>query len=470
MKTFRKIILLITSFAISTGLSYGQHFIDKKETDVHLMSETYQWPTDPEVLEKLDKWQDLKFGVIFHWGLYSVEGINESWPLCSEERFYDRRKKIQPDLNYEEFKQWYWSLSNKFNPTEFNPKKWAEIMADAGMKYIVFTTKHHEGFCMFDTRTTDFSIAKGPFKNNPLKDVTYHVFDEFRKKDFMIGAYFSKPDWHNQFYWNPDMATPDRNVNYNIKKHPDWWNKFKNFTAQQIDELTTKYGRVDILWLDGGQVRPENGQDIDLDKIIEKARKTQKGMLAVDRTVPGKNENYATPEMRIPPKQLNYPWESNIQLTKGWGWRKNTEYKSSRWIINTLIEITAKGGSFLVGIGPTPQGTIEEEAIVRLKETGLWLKDYGKAIYSTRITPNYNNGNTWFTASKDNKTIYAIYALPEGEKLPKTISWKGNKPKGSIRNVKTNMKVKYSCDGDNVTVTLPEGLKNEPIALYFNKQ
>lgn len=84
------------------------------------------------------------------------------------------------------------------------------------------------------------------------------------------------------------MATPDRNVNYNIKKHPDWWNKFKNFTAQQIDELTTKYGRVDILWLDGGQVRPENGQDIDLDKIIEKARKTQKGMLAVDRTVPGK--------------------------------------------------------------------------------------------------------------------------------------------------------------------------------------
>lgn len=372
-------------------------------------------------------------------------------------------------MNYEQFKQWYWNLSQKFNPTEFNPEEWADIMSDAGMKYIVFTTKHHEGFCMFDTQTTDFSITKGPFKNNPLKDVTYHVFDEFRKKNFMIGAYFSKPDWHSEFYWNPDMATPDRNVNYKIKQHPEWWKRFKKYTAQQIDELTTKYGRIDILWLDGGQVRPENGQDIELDKIIEKARKTQKGMLAVDRTVPGKNENYATPEMRIPPKQLDYPWESNIQLTKGWGWREKTEYKSARWIINTLIEITAKGGSFLVGVGPTPQGTIEEEAVIRLKETGQWLKNYGKAIYSTRITPNYNDGNTWFTSSKDKKTIYAIYALPEGEKLPKTISWKGNMPKGNIRIVNNNRKVKYSCDGDNVTVTLPEGLKDEPIALYFKK-
>lgn len=131
MKTIIKITYAIVVFAVSTGFSYGQHFIDKKETDVHLMSETYQWPTDPDVLEKLDKWQDLKFGVIFHWGLYSVEGINESWPLCSEERFYNRRKKIQPDMNYEQFKQWYWNLSQKFNPTEFNPEEWADIMSDA---------------------------------------------------------------------------------------------------------------------------------------------------------------------------------------------------------------------------------------------------------------------------------------------------------------------------------------------------
>lgn len=322
MKRFNLITGTVMALAITTGTVQAQQFVDKKQTDVHVMSKTYTWPQDQAVLQKLDQWQDLKFGVLFHWGLYSVKGINESWPLCSEERFLKRRKSIQPQMNYEEFKQWYWGQINNFNPTKFNPEEWADIMKDAGMKYVVFTTKHHDGFCMFDTQTTSFSIAHGPFSNNPKKDVAYHVFDAFRKKDFMIGAYFSKPDWHCEYYWNPDMATPDRNVNYQIKLHKEWWRKFQEYTARQIDELTTRYGQIDILWLDGGQVRPDNGQDIHLDRIIDKARQKQPGMLAVDRTVPGRNENYATPEMRIPSTQLNYPWESNLQLANGWGWRK----------------------------------------------------------------------------------------------------------------------------------------------------
>lgn len=313
------------------------------------------------MLKKLDHWQDLKFGVLFHWGLYSVNGINESWPLCSEERFYQRRKNIRPELNYEQFKQWYWNQSKEFNPTEFNPEEWAKIMKDAGMKYLVFTTKHHEGFCMFDTKTTDFSIATGPFRNNPKKDIAYHVFDAFRKQGFMIGAYFSKPDWYCPYYWNPDLATPDRNNNYDIKKHPEWWQKFQQYTAAQIEELTTRYGLIDILWLDGGQVRKSNGQDIKVDEIIDKARLTQPGMLAVDRTVPGRNENYATPEHAIPETQLDYPWESCMTITKGWGWRQSTTHKSARTIINMLAEITAKGGSLLLGVGPTRKESLKRK-------------------------------------------------------------------------------------------------------------
>ena len=142
----------------------------------------YVWPTDPQVLEKLDKWQDLKFGVLFHWGLYSVPGIVESWSICSEDEDWISRKK---NLPYDEYKKWYWGLKDSLNPVNFNPEQWAEVMADAGMKYMIFTTKHHDGFCMFDSEYTDFSIANGPFREDPRRDVAFHVFDAFRQKGFI---------------------------------------------------------------------------------------------------------------------------------------------------------------------------------------------------------------------------------------------------------------------------------------------
>ena len=141
------------------------------------------------------------------------------------------------------------------------------------------------GDVMFDSKYTDFSIAKGPFKNNPKADVAKYVFDAFRKDNFMIGTYFSKPDWHSQDYWWDYYATPNRNVNYNIKQHPERWEAFKSFTHNQIGELMSNYGSVDILWLDGGWVAAENKQDIDMPKIAEMARVKQPGLLVVDRTI-----------------------------------------------------------------------------------------------------------------------------------------------------------------------------------------
>lgn len=121
----------------------------------------------------------------------------------------------------------------------------------------------------------------------------------------------------------------------------------------------------------------------------------------------------------------------------------------------------------MLGVGPTPDGVIEEEVVKRLHEVGEWLRANGRGIYNTRTTPLYNEGNTWFTADKDGKTLYAIYALPEGEKLPNTLSWTGNLPKGSMKMLKGNRRVKYTCRGEQVTVTLPKGLKDEPIVLQF---
>ena len=163
MRKFKQFAACLMGLALSMGV-YAQ---DDANSFVHEQSDGYEWPTDQAVLKKLDQWQDLKFGVLFHWGLYSVPGICESWPLCSEDWI------TRPIDSYYDYKRWYWGFSEKFNPTDFNPDQWADIMQAAGMKYMIFTTKHHDGFCMFDSKYTDFSIAKGPFANNPKKDVTF---------------------------------------------------------------------------------------------------------------------------------------------------------------------------------------------------------------------------------------------------------------------------------------------------------
>ena len=459
MKKLKNILaycLIGTAFTLNANAQEVQGFVHEQSA-----ASDYVWPTDQQVLDKLDKWQDLKFGVLFHWGLYSVPGIVESWSICSEDEDWIPRDK---SMSYEDYKKWYWGLKDKFNPVNFNPEQWADVMEDAGMKYMLFTTKHHDGFCMFDSKYTDFSIANGAFKDNPRNNVAKYVFEAFRQKNFMIGCYFSKPDWHCEWFWNPYYSTPNRRQNYKIEQHKDWWKNYQTFTENQLGELMSDYGSMDILWLDGGWV---TGDDVNLDRVLEKARKTHPGLISVDRSIRGKNENYQTPERSIPATQLNYPWESCITLSNDWGWVPNAPYKSPEKVISILAEIVAKGGCLALGVGPTPDGIIEQPVVDRLHKIGEWMRTNGEAIYNTRITPVYNDGKTWFTANKDGETLYAIYAVSDGETLPATIEWKGNLPKGKMTLLQTGKKVKYSCEGDKVVVKLPEGLKNESLAFKF---
>ena len=453
------------------------------QPNVHPQSETYQWPADPLVQEKLDKWQDQKFGMIIHWGLYSVPGMIESWALCSEP-WIERDSTVA----YDDFKKWYWGLNKEFNPVKFDPDAWASAGKSAGMKYLVFTTKHHDGFAMFDTKESDFNIAAGPFKSNSKADVAKYVFEAFRKQGFMIGAYFSKPDWHSPYYWWPKYATANRNNNYDIRTYPWRWNKFKDFTYNQISELMHNYGQVDILWLDGGWVRPLEtvndevkawgapipawSQDIDMPKIAAMARTAQPGILMVDRTVHGLYENYQTPEQRIPETQLDHPWESCMTLGNDWGFVPNDQYKSAAKIIHTLVEVTAKGGSLLLGIGPKPDGTFPDEVNTKLSEIGKWLDVNGKAIYNTRNAKIFHDGATWFTIAKNNSTLYAITCVEEGKGLPATISWTGNAPKkgGKVYLIQNGQSLKWETADDKTTVFLPQSLKGSiqpAVALSF---
>lgn len=439
---FRSVIILALSLNVHS-LVMGQG------GEVHPQSASYTWPDDPLVRSKLEKWRELKFGVIFHWGIYSVPGIVESWALCSEDWI------SRPDsMSYCEFKEWYWSLKNQFNPENFNPDSWAKAAKDAGMRYMVFTTKHHDGFCMFDTQETTFKITAGPFAGHKLADAAKHVFEAFRREGFMTGAYFSKPDWHCEYYWDPQYATPDRNNNYDIRKHPEKWDRFKQFTHAQIGELMRNYGGIDILWLDGGWVRPletvndevrswgakipEWSQDIDMPAIAEIARQAQPGLLIVERTVHGPYENYLTPERRIPENKIDYPWETCVPLGDNWGYVPDDRLKSSREIIHMLVEIVAKGGSMLLGIGPKPDGTIGAAELERMKEIGEWLRTNGAAIYGSSTMDKYQEGDIFFTKNKDG-SVNAIVRLDENSILPE-FSWSGLPPK-------KNTKMKLLADG-----------------------
>ena len=250
----------------------------------------------------------------------------------------------------------YENLQTTFNPVKFDPDKWAKAAKNAGMRYVVFTTKHHDGFCMFDTKETDYKITgkRTPFHSHKKANVTKEKFDSFRNQGLWTGAYFSKPDWHNEHYWYPYFPPMDRNVNYDPEEYPERWEKFVQFTHNQIMELMTDYGKVDILWLDGGWVAKTStediqkyyrghiqtlksgftkssivNQDIRMDELVEKARKKQPGLIVVDRAEKGKNQNYLTPENRVPEKELPYPWESCIIAGGGWSWVPNAKYKST---------------------------------------------------------------------------------------------------------------------------------------------
>jgi alpha-L-fucosidase len=445
---------------------------------VHQMSKSYIAPTDPLVQQKLNNWQDLKFGLFMHWGTYSQWGVVESWSICPEDEGWTQRKGPY-GADYNTYKKAYENLQTTFNPTSFNPEKWVKAAKYAGMKYVVFTTKHHDGFCMFDTKQTDYKITstKTPFSTNPRANVTKEIFSAFSKQNFMIGAYFSKPDWHSEDYWWPYFPPKDRNVNYDPAKHPEHWQKFKDYTFNQIQELMSgDYGKVDILWLDGGWVRPKStidttvdwqkgirfDQNIDMPKIAAAARVKQPGLIVVDRTVAGEYENYTTPEQQVPDAPLDHPWESCITMGNSWSYVPGDHYKSANQVITLLVKIVSRGGNLLMNIGPGPNGDWDPVAYSRLKQIGDWISINGEGIYkSTAIAP-YSESNIYYTKAKSSNTIYA-FALAKEDKvtLPSTLTFHLK----DIKNVKkvsllgVNKKLKWSLTDNAINVSIPANLQ-----------
>lgn len=433
----------------------------------------YVRPENPLIQERLEWFQDQKLALMMHFGIYSQMGICESWPLSSEDADWSR-KGVSWESDEKTFRDQYVSMNKSFNPVCIRPDQWAEFAKENGFKYLIFTTKHHDGFCMFDTKYTDYKITSPdcPFHTHKYADIAKHVFDAFREKDIAIAAYFSKPDWHCPWYWAENMDLPVghwRNPTYNPKEHPEIWDKYVEFTHNQIMELMENYGRIDILWLDGGQVNPKNNQDVRLSEVVARARKIQPWLITADRTVGGENENYITPEQSVPTSPIRVPWESCVTVGTAFSYRYDEKYKSSRDLVNLLIDVVCRGGNLALNIAPQPNGMLPAEGARSIAGMGKWLKANGEAIYGTRMTAPNEDGAFAFT--KKEGVTYALMRLNENETLPEKvlIPWPGEVKKITLLGANAEVAFEKTENGYAASIPYPM-IGTNPIAPAFKME
>ena len=415
--------------------------------------EKYIAPPSP-IKERLEWFKDLKFGFMIHFGLYNQLGIIPSWGMVDDQKHWSRDpEEFSPGANWTDdankLRDEYFGLINSFNPIRLNADEWAELASENCFKYLIFTTKHHDGFSLWDTKYSDYKVTneKCPFHTHEKADIVKHVFDAFRKKDIPIAAYFSKPDFHHEDFWEEDVWREKGTTwepTYDIKENPEKWEKFIKFTHNQLEEITSEYGKIDILWLDGGICTKVWGFDIRIGEAIEKARKINPELIVADRTAESEHENYLTPELEIPENVLNVPWESCMTLGDGFQYVYDDDYKSPSEIINMLLEIVCKGGNLALNISPQPDGRMPKNAIKIIRVVGKWLNKYGESIFKTRPCAPYKKNDIFFTQTED-----FVYATAKGF-TPDFIPYEGEIKK--IELINTNENVDFTLDKTGIHI------------------
>jgi alpha-L-fucosidase len=348
--------------------------------------------TDQEVLLN---WMDLRFGMFIHWGPVTLRGTEIGWSRG-------------PQVPIEE----YDNLYKEFNPVLFDAKEWVRIVKEAGMKYLIITTKHHDGFCLWDSKYTEYDIASTPYK----KDIIRELSDECKRQGILFGTYYSILDWHH----------PDYTTRYGGDPRPvesSDMTRYLPYLNGQVEELITTYG-TNILWFDGqweDSWTHEEGM-----KLYNLCRSVRNDILINNRVDKGRlagkeisESRYAgdfgTPEQKIGEFNLDVPWESCITICQQWSWKPNDLMKSRRECLHTLALTAGGNGNLLLNVGPMMDGRIEQRQIDRLKEIGVWLSKNGASIYGTLGGP-YKPEHWIASTHKENKIYIHLMKWPE-EKL-----------------------------------------------------
>ncbi|WP_461218856.1 alpha-L-fucosidase [Lapidilactobacillus salsurivasis] len=344
-----------------------------------------QYPEYSALKKNWHWFQNQKIGVLLHWGLYTVPGMVESWQLSDEDTWARGNKPFRPNMR--QLKRDYWGLAKQFVPDYYDPDAWARLFKEAGIRYAILTTKHHDGFTLYDTALSDFKVTNPDYPAAHLQqpDLFGSFTTAMRAAGVMPGAYYSKADWHYPDYWRHDGLPKGRHADYLPSSDPQRWQRFVDFVHQQLLEISGNYGPLGMLWLDAGWVGNQR-EPLNFDPLMAQIRKLQPEMLIVDRTIGGRYEEYVTPERQVPdPDHLpTMPWESNIPLTHDWGYVPHGQYKSIATVIATILRVVSLGGNIVLGVGPKVDGTIAPPYRKLLRQLGAWLQLNGQGIYGTR--------------------------------------------------------------------------------------
>lgn len=401
-------------------------------------------------------WQrEAKFGMFIHWGPYSLAGVEASWPIL----------KGSSEITEAEYR----ALPTRFNPVKFDPHEWIDIARKAGQRYMVFTTKHHDGFCMFDSKYTSYKITNTPY----CKDITRQLSDACGEEKMALGFYYSPPDMNHPGY--RDTSKPSTS-NYRGEPERPEWPLYLDYMGLQLDELLTGYGPVAEMWFDA--VDGKTQAQYDGARFLDQVRLRQPNALVNNRL--GVPADFVTPEQFIPkaiprkgvrmdstshaaadrmpvsipsPDEFQ-PWETCMTINDTWAYRpKDQNFKSADTLIRNMVEIISRGGNFLLDVGPQPDGQIQPEFVERLESVGNWVHSNSDAIYGSTCGP-VQGEETFRTTERQSK----IYVFVMDSSIA-SVEIDGLKKKvGRVRHLATGQPLHFTQTEKGIRIPTPGSL------------